>query len=116
MVETVAQARTPVIYLANAGKIGSLDAGAMDVVIVYSLLEGARENIRLMGVSRTPDDINHAIVLQTAARTYREHPVGSPHGPERRAHQLSARLALAAHARPDEGCGLAAGGVVHAVA
>ena len=59
--------REPVIYLANAGKIGTLEADAMDVVIFYSLLETARDSIRRMGESRTPDDINPTVVLQTAS-------------------------------------------------
>jgi hypothetical protein len=67
MVESLSQVREPVIYLANAGKIGTLEADAMDVVIVYSLLETARDSIRRMGTSRTPDDINPKVVMQTAS-------------------------------------------------
>jgi hypothetical protein len=67
MVENFSPVREPVIYLANAGKIGTLEADAMDVVIVYSLLETARDSIRRMGTSRDPDNINPKLVLQTAS-------------------------------------------------
>ncbi|HEY5105718.1 MAG TPA: hypothetical protein VII73_02975 [Caulobacteraceae bacterium] len=66
MVESLSGLRAPIVYNANAFQIGLLEADAMDVVIVYGLLETARESVRLMGTSRTPDDINPAIVLQAA--------------------------------------------------
>ena len=67
MVESLSGLRAPIIYNANAFQIGLLEGDAMDVVIVYGLLETARESVRLMGTSRAPDDINPDIVLQAAA-------------------------------------------------
>jgi len=66
-VESLTQLRAPVIYLANANKIGALGDDAMDVAIVYGLIEAARDSIRLIGSSRDPDDINPAIVAQIAS-------------------------------------------------
>jgi hypothetical protein len=53
MIENLAQDRAPTIYLANAGRIGAIGADAMGVVIVYSLLETARDSIR-RGHAPTP--------------------------------------------------------------
>ena len=67
MVESKSRMPAPIIYSANAGKIGLLEGDAMDVVLVYTLLEGARDAVaRLMTTYRTPDDIAPAVVLKTA--------------------------------------------------
>jgi hypothetical protein len=57
----------PIIYSANAGKIGLLGAKAMDVMIVYDLLETARNGAAQLMAFGTPDDIISApVVLKTA--------------------------------------------------
>ena len=56
----------PIIYPANAGKIGLLGADAMDVMIVYDLLENARHGAARLIASGTPDDINAKVVMKTA--------------------------------------------------
>ncbi len=66
MVESKSRMFAPVIYLANAGKIGLLGAGAMDVVIVYDLLEIARDGAARVMNFRTPDDISAGVVMGTA--------------------------------------------------
>ena len=54
----------PIIYPANAGKIGLLGADATDVMIVYDLLEAARDgSARLM---TSTDDNPQAVVRETA--------------------------------------------------
>jgi hypothetical protein len=66
MVESLSGVREPIIYKSNCGKIGLIEVDAMDIVIIYGLLETARDGVRLLGSSRTPDDINPNIVLQLA--------------------------------------------------
>jgi hypothetical protein len=67
MVESKSQMTAPIIYPANAGKLGLLGARAMDVVIVYDLLEIARNSAaRLTTTYRPPDDISPAVVMGTA--------------------------------------------------
>ena len=54
----------PIIYPANAGKIGLLGADATDVMIVYDLLEAARDgSARLTSLA---DDNPQAVVMETA--------------------------------------------------
>jgi hypothetical protein len=53
----------PIIYPANAGKTGLLGPEAMHVVIVYDLLEIAREGVARLMNSRTPDDISAGVVM-----------------------------------------------------
>ena len=61
MVESLSRMPAPIIYSANAGKIGLLEGDAMDVVIVYTLLEGARGGAdRLATTYRPPDNIGRA--------------------------------------------------------
>lgn len=68
MVESLSRAPVPIVYPANAHKIGLLDEDAMDVVIVYGLLGVARDGVaRLITSYRTPDDISPNVVLMTAA-------------------------------------------------
>ncbi len=67
MVESKSRMPAPIIYSANAGKIGLLEGDAMGVVIVYMTLEGARDGAdRLATTYRTPDDISPAVVMATA--------------------------------------------------
>ena len=66
MVESVARVPVPIVYPANAHKIGLLEGDAMDVVIVYGLLEIARDGIGRLMTYRTPDDITPNVVLKTA--------------------------------------------------
>lgn len=68
MVESLSRVPVPIVYPAIAPKIGLLGSDAMDVVIVYGLLEIARDGAaRLITSYRTPDDISQNVVLGTAA-------------------------------------------------
>lgn len=67
MVESLSRMPTPIIYPANAHKIGLLEKDAMDVVIVYGLLDITRDGVaRLITSYRTPDNISPNVVLMTA--------------------------------------------------
>jgi len=67
MLESLSRMPAPIVYPANAHKIGLLEEDAMDVVIVYGLLEIARDGVaRLITTYRTPDDISPKVVLKTA--------------------------------------------------
>jgi hypothetical protein len=67
MVESLSRVPAPIVYPANAHKIGLLEKDAMDVVIVYGLLDIARGGVaRLITTYRTPDDISPNVVLGTA--------------------------------------------------
>ena len=67
MVESLSRMPAPIIYSANAGKIGLLEGDAMNVVIVYTLLESARDAAtRLATTYRPPDNIDRAVVMKTA--------------------------------------------------
>jgi hypothetical protein len=64
VVERKSRMAAPIIYPANAGKIGLLGAEATDVMIVYDLLETARDgSARLM---TSADDNPQAVVMETA--------------------------------------------------
>jgi len=66
MVESLSRMPVPIDYPANAHKIGLLEEDAMDVVIVYGLLDTARDGAaRLITTYRTPDDISASVVLKT---------------------------------------------------
>src|ERR1700722_3908782 len=68
MVESLSPMPVPTVYPANAHKIGLLEKDAMDVVIVYGLLDVARDGVaRLITSYRTPDNISTNVVLMTAA-------------------------------------------------
>jgi hypothetical protein len=58
MVESLVQVPTPIVYPASAAKIGLLGRDAMDVVIVYSLIEIGRSGAARLITSRTPEDIS----------------------------------------------------------
>ena len=67
MLESLSRMPAPIVYPANAHKIGLLEKDAMDVVIVYGLLDIARGGVaRLITTYRTPDDISPEVVLKTA--------------------------------------------------
>jgi hypothetical protein len=67
MVESLSRMPAPIVYPANAHKIGLLEKDAMDVVIVYGLLDIARDGVvRLITTYRTPDNISPNVVLMTA--------------------------------------------------
>ncbi len=66
MVESLSRVPVPIVYPANAHKIALLEGDAMDVVIVYALLEIARDGVGRLMTYRTPDDISPNVVLKTA--------------------------------------------------
>src|SRR3989442_103412 len=66
MVADLSRVAAPVIYPANADKIGLLGPDAMDVVIIYSLIELARAGVSSLEYHRTPDDIPAANVAKVA--------------------------------------------------
>jgi len=67
MVESLSRMPAPIVYPANAHKIGLLEKDAMDVVIVYGLLDSASDGVaRLITTYRTPDNISPNVVLMTA--------------------------------------------------
>jgi hypothetical protein len=57
MVDSKSRAPAPIIYSANASKIGLLEDDAMDVVLVYTLLEAARDRVDRLITYRTPDHV-----------------------------------------------------------
>jgi hypothetical protein len=58
MIESSVGVPIPIVYPAIAGRIALLHDEAMDVVIVYQLIEIAREGARQLINSRTPDNIS----------------------------------------------------------
>jgi hypothetical protein len=67
MVESLSRMPAPIVYPANAHKIGLLEKDAMGVIIVYGLLDIARDGVvRLITTYRTPDNISPNVVLMTA--------------------------------------------------
>ncbi|HLI12836.1 MAG TPA: hypothetical protein VKY65_14685 [Alphaproteobacteria bacterium] len=68
MMESLSRMPAPIVYPANVHKVRLLEKGAMDGVIVYGLLDIARDCVtRLITTYRTPDDISPKVVLKTAA-------------------------------------------------
>jgi hypothetical protein len=65
MVEDKSRMAAPIIYPANAGKIGLLGAEAMDVMIVYDLLETAR-NGAARALVGAPNTISPPVVMKAA--------------------------------------------------
>jgi hypothetical protein len=65
MVESKSRMPAPIIFSANAGKIGLL-GDAMDVLIVYTLLDDARDGVARVMTFREPDDISPAVVMGIA--------------------------------------------------
>jgi hypothetical protein len=67
MVESKSRMAVPIIYSANAGKIGLLDGDAAGVALVYTTLEGGRlRTDRLATTYITPDDIGRDVVMEPA--------------------------------------------------
>ncbi len=67
MVESLSRVPVPTIFTANVSKVGLLGDSAMDVVIVYGLLDIARDSTnRLITSYRTPDNISPNVVLGAA--------------------------------------------------
>jgi hypothetical protein len=66
MVESLLLTAAPIIYSANAHKIGFLEGEAMDVVLTYTLLETARGRVARLLTSPTPDQIDPHVLLITA--------------------------------------------------
>ena len=66
MIESLVHVPAPIVYQASADKIGLLGPDAMDVVIVYNLIEIARSGTARLLSSRTPDDISVDTVDATA--------------------------------------------------
>jgi hypothetical protein len=56
MLESLVGVPAPIVYPAVADRIGLLQREAMDVVIVYSLIEIGRDATRRLVQHRTPDD------------------------------------------------------------
>ena len=64
IVERLSRMPAPIIYSANAGKIGLLGGDAMNVVIIYTHLEIARDAaIRLTTTYGTTDNISQSVIL-----------------------------------------------------
>jgi hypothetical protein len=59
MVESKSRMPAPIIFPANAGKIGLLEGDAMDVLIVYTLLESARDGAARLMTSRFQTRSSH---------------------------------------------------------
>jgi hypothetical protein len=66
MVESLARVPAPIVYTANADKIGLLGTDAMDAVIVYSLINLGRSGVTSLMNSRNPDNISPQTVALTA--------------------------------------------------
>jgi hypothetical protein len=66
MVESLSRVPFPVIYPTNAHKISLLDRDAMDVVIVFALVEIARDGADRLMRHRTPDNIGPTLVAAVA--------------------------------------------------
>lgn len=67
MVESLSRVPVPIVYPANAHKIGLLEGDAMDVVIVYGLFDIARDGVaRVITSYRTPNDVSPEVVLKMA--------------------------------------------------
>jgi hypothetical protein len=66
MVESLSRMPVPIVYSSNAHKVGLLEGDAMDVVIIYGLLEIALDGVARLMTYRTPDDITPSVVLKTA--------------------------------------------------
>lgn len=66
MLQSLATVPAPMVYPATADKIGLLGQDAMDVVIVYSLIEMGRGGTTALINSRYPDNITPSTVAATA--------------------------------------------------
>jgi hypothetical protein len=66
VIESYARLPTPLVYPANADKIGLLGQDAMNVVIFYSLMETCRGAVTSLMNARDPDNISKETVAATA--------------------------------------------------
>jgi hypothetical protein len=66
MVESKSRLPATIVFQATADKLGLLDDDAMDVLIVYTLLEAARDSAARVMTFRERDNINPAVVLGLA--------------------------------------------------
>jgi hypothetical protein len=66
MVESLSRMPAPIIFSANAGKIGLLDDDAMGVLILYTLLEGGLDGVARLKTSSTSDHLGPDLVLSIA--------------------------------------------------
>ena len=66
MIENMVHIGQPVVYPASADKIGLLGSQAMEVVIIYNLIEVARAGTDKLLRHRTSDDIPPALVAKLA--------------------------------------------------
>jgi hypothetical protein len=66
-VERTSRMATPIVFPVNAGKIGLLGADATDVMIVYDLLEDARDRATRLMTPTTGADVTAVAVMETAA-------------------------------------------------
>jgi hypothetical protein len=66
MLQSLASVPAPMVYPATADKIGLLGQDAMDVVIVYSLIETGRGGTAALINCRDPDNITPSTVVATA--------------------------------------------------
>jgi hypothetical protein len=65
MVESAVSVPVPIVYLAVADRIALLKNEAMDLVIVYQLVEIARDGAIRLIHWRTPDDIPYRMSPQS---------------------------------------------------
>jgi len=67
MIEYSPSIPIPRVYLGKAHKISLLGNDGMDIMIIYNLVEGARDRLnKLARYYRTPDNISHDIVNKVA--------------------------------------------------
>lgn len=66
MVSDLSRVPVPIIFPASADKIGLLGPDAMDLLIVYTLIDVARDGIKSLQDSRTPDDLQPNAVATIA--------------------------------------------------
>jgi hypothetical protein len=66
MVDSLSRVPVPIVYPAIAHDIGLLGCDAMDIVIIYGLLDLAREGVAGLMRYRTPDNIPPALVTKVA--------------------------------------------------
>ena len=65
-IENLSSMPTPGVYRSSVAKIGLLGSDAMDVMIVYSLIEAGRDGVTRLMFHRTPDNIRPELVAAIA--------------------------------------------------
>jgi hypothetical protein len=76
MVESLSRMPAPIIYSANAGKIGFLEGDAMDVVMVYTLLEGARDGADRLATTYRPRTTSTRLLSNRRPKSFWRHASG----------------------------------------